>query len=71
MSRKKALTKRQLETFQFIKNFYKKTGYMPTYQEIAEGLDIHASGAHVNCKKLVEKGWIQQDRRPRMIKILD
>lgn len=71
MSRKKALTKRQLETFQFIENFHKKNGCMPTYQEIAEGLGIHDSGAHINCKKLAEKGWIKQDRRPRMIKILD
>lgn len=68
--KKQKLTRIQEETLGVIKLFYKRHGIMPTYGELGEALGICDSGAYTNCRKLAEKGWIKQDRRPRMMKIL-
>ena len=65
------LTKRQAEILQFIKDFHKRNGYFPTYAEIGAGLGINDSTAYITIKRIAQKGFIQQDRRPRMMKILD
>lgn len=68
--KKQALTDRQLEIYKFIKDFRKKNGNPPTYNEIAEHFGMKDSGAFDAVKKLEEKGYIQRDRRPRMMKVL-
>lgn len=70
MRKKEELTRFQEDTLNAIKRLYKRNRYMPTYKEIGEELGICGSGVYCNCKKLAEKGWIKQDRRPRMMKLL-
>ncbi len=64
------LTTKQAEVLQFIKGFYKKNGYMPTYAEIGEGLEVSAKTVFDTVSRMEKKGYIQRDRRPRMMKIL-
>ena len=68
--KKQELTERQAETLKFIKDFYKKNGCMPTYAEIAAGMGINDSVVYVTVKRIATKGYIQQDRRPRKMKVL-
>ena len=67
---KEPLTKTQEKTLNAIKKFHQKNGYMPTYQELAEILEQRPSSIFLTIRRIAAKGWIQQDRRPRMIKIL-
>lgn len=69
-SEKKPLTKRQQQVLDFIKQFKRENDYMPTYKEIEQGLNGHDSAIHLTVKKIAEKGWILQDRRHRMMKLL-
>ena len=68
--RRKILTRYQLATLNFIKDFHKKNGSMPTYAEIGEGLGVSSKTAFDSVKILEKKGYVQRDRRPRMLKIL-
>lgn len=72
MSKKNGeLTERQAEVLQFVKDFQKCNGYFPTYAEIGTGLGVSDSTVYITVKRIAQKGFIQQDRRPRMMKILD
>ena len=68
--KKQELTDRQREIYNFIKDFRKKNGGSPTYHEIAEHFEMTDTGAFDAVKRLEEKGYIQRDRRPRMMKVL-
>ena len=68
--RRQSLTNTQKETLDAIKQFHKKNGYMPTYKELEEILGVPDSSIYATCKRIAEKGYIQQDRRPRRMKIL-
>ena len=68
--KKQPLTKRQAEILQAIKDFNKQHGCMPTYAELAQLLNQRASGLFPTIRRMAEKGYIQQDRRPRRMKIL-
>lgn len=68
--RRKRLTRYQLATLDFIKEFFKKNKYMPTYAEIGDGLGVSSKTAFDSVKRIEKKGYIQTDRRPRMLKIL-
>lgn len=68
--KKEPLTKAQEKAYVAIKQFYKKNRCMPTYAELAEILGVPDSSVHATCKRLATKGYIQQNRKPRMMKIL-
>lgn len=68
--KKQALSERQREIYTFIKNFKKQNGCSPTYHEIAEQFNMADSGAFDVVSVLENKGYIQRDRRPRMMKVL-
>lgn len=68
--KKQALTDRQLEIYKFIKDYRKKNGLPPTYEEIGKAMNMTDSGASDAVRVLAEKGYIQRDRRPRMMKVL-
>ena len=68
--RKEPLTERQAEVLKAIKDFHKKHGCMPTYQELAEVCNTVDSSIYLTVTRIAEKGWIKQDRRPRRLKIL-
>lgn len=66
------LTKKQLEMFRFLKAFYKKKGYMPSYIEIKGETGIRSnSNVHRYLRCLQERGVIKvMSRRARAIKIV-
>lgn len=68
--KREPLTEAQKKVYVAIKQFYKKHGYMPTYAELAEILGHRASSVYLTMRRIAAKGYIQQDRRPRMMKIL-
>ena len=68
--KKEPLTKAQEKAYTAINQFYKKNRCMPTYAELAEILGVPDSSVHATCKRIATKGWIQQDRRPRRMKVL-
>lgn len=68
--KKEALTTRQKECLDFIKKFRTRTGFIPTYKEIAEGLKTQESTAYMICKRTAAKGWLKLSRSPRAIIIL-
>ena len=55
-----ALTKRQKEFLEFLAGFLEKRGYSPSYEEIAEGLDL-ASLATVHKARLK---WLNAGSTP-------
>jgi len=53
------LTKKQLEFFQFIRDFKKSNGLWPTYREIADNLDFKSPNSVTqNIKALIKKGYL-------------
>lgn len=70
MKKREPLTERQQEVLDFIKDFKRKNGMMPTYQEIAAGLGCIDSSVYPTIKRIAAKGYIRQDRRPRCLEIL-
>jgi repressor LexA len=60
-----ALTKRQKEFLDFLANFLEKKGYSPSYEEIAEGLDlaslatVHKHIMALEAKHYVRRGFNQ------------
>lgn len=54
----------------YIKKTIKETGCAPTYAELAAMIGISDAGAFEAVKRLEQKGYIQRNRKPRMMKIL-
>lgn len=67
------LTKRQVETLDFIRRFIAAHAYSPSYAEIAKGIGIlNRSGAHRIVHELRDRGAIDfLDRRDRSIYVTE
>ncbi|RMF61433.1 MAG: repressor LexA, partial [Calditrichaeota bacterium] len=69
----KGLTKRQEEVLNFIADYLANYGYPPSYQEIADALNIASKhGVVRHLEALMRKGYIEKtDTTARSIRILD
>lgn len=68
-----ALTERQRQILQFIKDEIRTKGYPPSVREIGEALGLSSSSTvHGHMTRLEEKGYIRRDpTKPRAIEVLD
>ena len=66
------LSPQQIKLFRFLKSFYKRKKYMPTYEEIRVGIKINSrSQIKRVLDKLDEKGFIERKvNASRQIRIL-
>src|SRR5512133_3249481 len=56
-----ALTKRQKEVLDFIANFVEESGYCPSYEEIARGLDLASlATVHKHISVLEGKSYLKR-----------
>ena len=62
----------QIKVFRFLKSFYKRKKYMPTYEEIRVGTKINSrSQIQKFLDGLAKKGYIERKvNAPRQIRIL-
>ena len=68
----KALTNRQSEVLEFIKEYKNKNSYLPTIREIAECFKISVKAAYDHVKALEKKKVIKCNlRRSRSIEIIE
>ena len=69
---KKALTRKQEESYQCILNYTKEHGYPPTVREFGELIGVKStSSAFFRIKKLEQNGYIRRiPASPRAIEIL-
>lgn len=59
---KLGLTKRQHQLLKFIEWYIPVNGYSPSYEEIADHLDLASkSGVHRLVKGLIKRGHIKQE----------
>lgn len=67
-----AITRRQKEVLDFIKNFVEQCGFAPSYDEIAHGLDLSSlATVHKHISNLERKGLLQRaPNRSRSIDVL-
>src|SRR5271169_6685098 len=67
-----ALTRRQKEVYDFITGFVDRHGYSPSFEEIAEGLDLSSlATVHKHITNLEQKGLLKRDyNRSRSIDLL-
>ncbi len=65
------LSGRQAELLRFLGAYRRRTGIMPTYSEIADGLGVRSSATVAElCANLEAKGWIvRQYAVPRGISL--
>ena len=70
---KKALTKRQNEIFEYIKNFIEENSYSPSIRELCKGLKMSSTASvYDQLKKLEDKGYIKKSKvKFRSIEIID
>lgn len=68
-----ALTERQRQILQFIKDEIRAKGYPPSVREIGEAIGLSSSSTvHGHMTRLEEKGYIRRDpTKPRAIEVLD
>ena len=65
-----AITRRQKEVLDFIDDFWKERGYSPSFEEIANGLDLRSlATVHKHISNLQEKGFIK--RSPNRSRSID
>lgn len=66
------LTRRQIDTFKFINEYYTKNGISPTYREITRGIGCKSiSNTKRILDRLRERGYVDfLDQRARSIIIL-
>jgi SOS-response transcriptional repressor LexA len=65
----KKLTKKQIETIDFIQDYINLMGHSPTRHEIADGLGININAAQERVIGLIKKGALTQvDGAARTIK---
>ena len=69
--KRKRLTLRQREVFDFIENYIAEAGYAPTIAEIAEGFGLSGKAIYDHVNALIRKGMIErrEDNVPRSIKL--
>ena len=68
----KALTNRQKEILRLISGYIDEKGYPPSYQELADKLNIKSKYAilkHIDA--LVAKGYLEKDSSARALRIVD
>ncbi len=68
----KNLTKRQEEILGLIAEYLREKGYPPSYQELADRLNVRSKFAilkHINA--LVQKGYLEKDSSARALRIVD
>jgi repressor LexA len=67
-----AITRRQKEVLDFIKNFVERCGYSPSFEEIAHGLHLSSlATVHKHISNLERKGLLQRGHnRSRSIDVL-
>lgn len=67
-----SVTRRQREVLDFISDFVEKNGYSPSFEEIANGLDLKSlATVHKHVTNLQKKGMLQRaHNRSRSIDIL-
>ncbi len=68
----KNLTKRQEEILGLIADHLREKGYPPSYQELADRLNVRSKFAilkHINA--LVQKGYLEKDSSARALRIVD
>lgn len=67
-----AITRRQKEVLDFIRNFVERCGYSPSFEEIAHGLDLSSlATVHKHISNLERKGLLQRaHNRSRSIDVL-
>jgi repressor LexA len=67
-----ALTKRQREVYDFIKNFIERKGYSPSFEEMCAGLKLNSlATVHKHLTNLEKKGLVRRDHnRSRAIDIV-
>jgi repressor LexA len=54
------LTKKQLKTVKFIKEFIQENSYSPTYKEIAEHFNVNVNAVQQSVSALIKKGSIEK-----------
>lgn len=66
-----ALTPRQSEIFEWIKEYLRENQIPPSIREIAEEFQISSpNGVLCHLRSLEEKGWIERSEGARKIRIL-
>ena len=67
-----AITRRQKEVLDFIRNFVERCGYSPSFEEIAHGLDLSSlATVHKHISNLERKGLLQRaHNRSRSIDLI-
>jgi repressor LexA len=71
--KKRKLTERQEQFYNFIKHYIEKNGYSPSYKEIGEALGVASTGTIPwALTALAKKGWITRNAgEPRTIQLLE
>ena len=66
------MTPRQKQCLDFIKKFWKENGYSPSFEEIAEGMDLKSkSNVHSLVNGLVARGYVEkQNYLSRSLRVL-
>lgn len=54
------LTKRESEVLEFIKDYMRTTGIVPTMIEIGHGTNMSTKAANNHFRRLVDKGYVVQ-----------
>jgi Mn-dependent DtxR family transcriptional regulator len=64
------MTPRQRDVYLYVRYYWEKWGYAPSYMDIASGLGLSSKGGvHKIVKRLMELGLLERERyRPRDIK---
>ena len=67
-----AITKRQRQVYDFISSFVQKNGYSPSFEEIAEGMQLNSlATVHKHISNLETKGLLTRDyNRSRSIDLV-
>jgi len=58
---KKDLTKRQLEVFNFCKDFFERENQFPTRQNCADHFKINLNAINDHLKAIEYKGWLMRN----------
>lgn len=65
------LSEKQRQIFWYIFNTVRQLGYQPSVREICADFGIKSpNGAMCHLRALAKKGWIEQSREARAIRIL-
>lgn len=65
------MTNRSMEIYEFIISYIKENGYVPTYREIGDCVNLSLSSVLRYIDRLEDDGWIEIKRgSPRAIKIV-